>query len=370
MKHKVVSIFIAVLIVAGSCKQDQQAQLSKLRKQHDEISDKIKKLEDDIAAKDTTEKTGVRVAVSELKPSVFDHYIEVQGKVDGDQNVNVYAEGAGGMISQIYVKEGQNVSGGQMLARLDDKLYQESLKSLQANLEYVTAMYNKQKSLWDQKIGSEVQFLDIKSKKESLESNVAALKEQINMCYVKAPVSGTVEDIPVKIGQLVGPGIIAFRVVNLASLKIVADLAEAYTSHVNIGDKVSVFLPDLNKEAEGKIDYCSKFINPTNRTFQVGIRLVSFDNNLKANMIATLKINDYKAPKALVVSINMVQTDQSGSYVLVAEKNSKDAKAKRIPVVVGSTYKGDAEIISGLKPGDLVITAGYLDLENGQAINY
>ncbi len=378
MKTKVISIFLAILILAGSCKNNQQAkevkirqgkqkELYKLLKQHDEISDKIKKLQEELSSK---QDPGIRVAVTSLKPTVFNHFIEVQGRVDGDKNVTVFAEGAGGMIVSILVSEGQTVASGQVLAKIDDKLYQDNLKANLSNLEYVTAMYNKQKALWDQKIGSEVQFLDIKSKKESLESAVSAIKEQIDMCLIKSPVNGTVEDIPVKVGQLVGPGVIAFRVINLSSLKVVADLAEAYTSRVNIGDKVKVYLPDLKKEVEGKIDYSSKFINPTNRTFQVGARFLSFDNELKANMVAVVRINDYRTPDALVIPINMIQSDQSGNYVVIAEKTPQGNKAKRVDVTVGETYKGMTEIKTGLKSGDVLVSAGYLDLENGQAINY
>jgi membrane fusion protein, multidrug efflux system len=378
MKTKVISIFLAILILAGSCKNDKKAQEEKIRqgkqkelaqllKQHDEISDKIRKLQEELSSK---QDPGTRVAVTSLQPTVFNHYIEVQGRVDGDKNVTVFAEGLGGMIESILVTEGQAVYAGQVLAKIDDKLYQDNLKANLSNLDFVTAMYNKQKNLWDQKIGSEVQYLDIKSKKEALESAVSAIKEQIDMCLIKAPVGGTVEDIPVKVGQLVGPGVVAFRVINLSSLKVVADLAESYTSRINLGDKVKVYLPDLKKEVEGKIDYSSKFINPTNRTFQVGARFLSFDKELKANMVAVVRINDYKAPDALVVPINMVQSDQTGYYVVLADKTAQGSKAKRVAVTVGETYKGLTEIKSGLKPGDMIITAGYLDLENGQTINF
>jgi membrane fusion protein, multidrug efflux system len=378
MKTKVISIFIAIMIIAGSCNNDKKTKEEKIRqgkekeltqllKQHDEISDKIKKLQDELSSKVDL---GTRVAVATLKPTVFNHFIEVQGRVDGDKNVTVFAEGVGGMIDKIMVNEGQTVAAGQVLAKIDDKIYQDNLKASLSNLEFVTAMYNKQKALWDQKIGSEVQFLDIKSKKETLESAVSVIKEQIDMCLIKSPVGGTVEDMPGKVGQLVGPGVIAFRVINLSSLKVVSDLAESYTSRINIGDKVSVYLPDLHKEVEGKVDYCSKFINPTNRTFQVGARFLSFDNDLKANMIAVVRINDYKAMDALVVPINIIQSDLTGSYVVLAENTPQGNKAKRVAVTVGITYKGLTEIKSGLKQGDVLVTAGYLDLENGQAINY
>jgi membrane fusion protein, multidrug efflux system len=369
MKTRILSIIIALVVV--SCSGDKQTQLNKLMKQRDQLNEQIKALQDKMNTDpDSTTKQGTRVSVIELKPTVFNHFIEVQGRVDADQNVNVYAEGTGGMVTRIFAKEGQQVVAGQVLAKLDDQIYQENLKGLQSSLDYVTSMYNKQKALWDQKIGSEAQYLDIKSKKDALESQVGALKEQIDMTNIKSPVSGTVEDVPVKVGQMVIPGIIVFRVVNLSSLKIVADLAEAYGSKVNNGDRVTVYLPDLKKEIEGKIDYSSKYINPTNRTFQVGVRLTSLDKNLKANMIAVLKINDYKAPDALVVPINTVQSDQAGTYVVIAEKTAKGSVAKRVPVMAGETYKGLTEIKSGLKPGNLIITAGYLELDNGQYVNY
>jgi RND family efflux transporter MFP subunit len=231
-------------------------------------------------------------------------------------------------------------------------------------------MYEKQKALCEQKIGSEAQYLQIKSQKESLESSVAALKEQIDMAYIKAPVSGTVEEVAVKVGSLVGPGIAAFRVVNLSSLKVIADVAESYTSRVNKGDKVIVVLPDLKKEVEGVIDYSSKYINRTNRTFQVGVRLTSFDKDIKANMVAVLKIKDYSSPKAIVVPINAVQSDLKGYYVAVAKKNGDGYVVEHKNVSTGETYKGLIEIVSGLNQGDLLITSGYLDTEKGQAINF
>ncbi len=168
MRTKIFRIFLALLVV--SCGGNKQSQISKLLKQRDELNEKIKTLQSKAADDPDASKTqGIRVAVTELKPSVFDHFIEVQAKVDGDQNVNVFAEGAGGMVKQILVTEGQSVNKGQILATLDDNLLQQNLNSVQSNLDYVTTMFAKQKALWDQKIGSEAQYLDIKSKKESLE---------------------------------------------------------------------------------------------------------------------------------------------------------------------------------------------------------
>ncbi len=367
MKTKILAIVLALMVVA--CHQDKQAQLTQLKKQREALNEKIKTLETQLINADTTAENAVMVAVEELKPTLFNHFIEVQGKVDGDENVNVSTQ-MGGIIEQILVKEGDHVTKDQILARLDDKVLQQNLNDLQNSLEFANNMYEKQKALWDQKIGSEVQYLSAKNNKESLEHKISTLRDQIGTMHVKSPINGTVEDIPVKVGQMLAPGLVAFRVVNFSKIKIVADLAESYTSKVNSGDLVKVFLPDLNKEIIGKVDFSSKYINPTNRTFSINVRLSDVDPNLKANMIAVLKVNDYTANSALVVPINIIQNDLSGNYVLIAEKSGKTSKAKRVPVQQGENYKGLAEIKSGLKAGDMIITNGYTDLENGQVINF
>ncbi len=368
MKTKIISLALIILMVA--CHQDKQAELVKMKKDRDALNEKIKTIEDELAKSDSSNLIlGTRVAVTELKPSLFNHYIEVQGRVDGDENVNVSTQ-MGGIVNQIFVKEGDHVSKGQVLAKLDDKVLQKNLVELQTGYDFANSMYEKQKALWDQKIGSEVQYLTAKNNKEGLERRIATLKDQIAQMSITSPVDGNVEDIPLKVGQMMNPGLIAFRVVNFSTIKVMADIAEAYTSQVNNGDIVKVFFPDLKKEVVGKINFSSKFINPTNRTFSVTVRLADVDPNLKANMIAVLKINDYQDKNALVVPINEVQTDKLGNYVLIAEKTGNRDIAKRIPIVCGVTYQGLTEIKSGLKTGDLVISDGYLDIENGQIINF
>jgi membrane fusion protein, multidrug efflux system len=369
MKTKIISILIAIVIV--SCgKTDKQAELTKLKKQYESIGEQIKQIENDLAKSDSTASDrGKRVAVEELKTTTFNHFIEVQGKVDGDENVNVSTQ-MGGIVDHILVKEGDYVTKGQVLAKLDDKVLQKNLIELQTGYDFANSMYEKQKALWDQKIGSEVQYLTAKNTKEGLERRIATLKDQISQMAITSPINGTIEDMPIKIGQMMSPGIIAFRIVNFATIKIVAEIAEAYTSQISDGDEVTVYFPDLKKNVLGKVNFNSKFINPTNRTFTINVRLPGVDPNLKANMVATLKINDYKNNVALVVPINVVQTGQNGSYVAIAEKSSNGNVVKKVNVTPGIIYNGLAEIKSGLKIGDKIITAGYLDLENGQAINF
>jgi membrane fusion protein, multidrug efflux system len=365
---KLLGIVLAVTIVVA-CKSKQD-QLVDLKKQHDEIAAKIKTLEEELAAADTSKKEVKTklVAISEIKPQVFRHFIEIQGKLDGDNNVGVSAK-AMGTVEAVFVKVGDKVSKGQLLAKLDEKVLQKNYADLKSRLEFATDLYNKQKRLWDQKIGSEVQYLTAKNNKESVENAIRSLEEQIEMYHVTSPIDGTVGDASAKVGQSASPGLPLFRVISFSNVKVVADVAEAYSVKVSVGDDVTVYFPDLHRDVPATVSTVSQYINPINRTFQVEVRLKQAEPNFKANMIAVLKINDYKAVNAVVLPVNYVQNDNNGSFVLIAQANSQPV-AKRVDVKVGQSYNGEAEILSGLKIGDKVISSGYLDVEDGQAIAY
>jgi len=363
-------VVIAVLALLVSCKGgDKQAELIQLKKDRDKLNEQIAVLEKEVSANDTTPK-GTLVAVEELKTESFSHFIEIQGKLDGDQNVAVYPE-TQGTVTEVLVKAGQKVTKGQLLARVDDAVLRQSVHEVQTSLDLMKKLYDKQKTLWDQKIGSEVQYLQAKNNKESLESKLAQLQRQLEMSQVKAPIAGSVEDAPLRTGQMASPAVPAFRIVNFGSIKIVADVAESYNSRIKIGDAVKVFFPDINKEITAKIDYASNYINPVNRTFQIEIRLAGSGSELlKANMVAYVRINDYKNEKALSIPVNFVQNDQNGSYVYVADVANNQKIARKTVVKLGKIYNGLAEVTSGLKFGDKLITTGYLDLENGDPIQF
>jgi RND family efflux transporter MFP subunit len=215
-----------------------------------------------------------------------------------------------------------------------------------------------------------MQYLQAKAAKESLESQIDALKRQIDMTRIKSPISGTLEESMVKVGQAVSPAMPAFRVVNFGDLKVTADVAEAYTSKINVGDEVIVYLPDIKKEINAKVSFTSKYINPTNRTFSVEAKLQTATQDLKANMVAVLKINDYKSAKAFVLPVNLVRTDNSGEFVLVAKQENNQFVARKQIVETGLIYNGLAEILKGLEPGEKVITGGYLNLNEGEAVRF
>jgi len=371
---KNIAIFLSLLIMAVACQKstDKKAELSKLEKQRDQLTEQIAKLQAEIAAASPgTAGTGKvkNVAVSAITPQAFNHFIEIQGRVDGDENVGINAK-MPGVVSRIYVKVGDRVSRGQILAEMDGEATKRQLDQMKDQLTFATTVYNKQKNLWDQKIGSEIQYLTAKNNKESLENSVKALQETVGMYSIISPINGTVEDVPIKVGQSVPMAGPAIRVINFTNIKVVADLAEAYSNRVNSGDKVKIFFPDYNKEVDAQLTFSSKYINPTNRTFQVEARLLSPDNKFKANMIAVVKINDYNAPQAMAIPMNSIQKSAEGQFIFLAKEEKGVKVARKQPITIGMIYNGLAEIKTGLNAGDKVITIGYQDLFDGQAIQY
>jgi membrane fusion protein, multidrug efflux system len=376
MNTRKLVIPIMILSLAISCKSGKDAErakktaeLTELRKQHDEIADKIKKLETELG--DSTKKKTLRVSVADLQPSVFKHYIEVQGKLDGEDYVDVSPEGVG-VVEEVFVTLGQAVTKGQALARLNNAAAREQLKGLETQYKFIKETYEKQQRLWDQKIGSEMQYLQAKTSKEQVEAQLAATRKQLDMLTIKAPIDGTVEEVNIKVGQMASAAspIPPFRVMNFSSIKVKADVAEGYAQKVKVGDNVQVMFPDLNREITAKITAVSRYISPANRTFNVEVRLNPDKNGFKANMVAVLKINDFTDNNALVIPINYIQSDPNGNFVYVSVKNSNYSTAKKVFIEEGQSYNGMIEITKGLKTGDKIITSSYLDLEEGENITF
>ena len=367
---KLISITIpafTLLFMVACAGPNKEEQLAQLRAQQDELSLQIATLEKEIGASKPAVARVKTVEFQEAKITSFNHYIEVQGKLDGEDNVDVFAE-AMGAVEQVYVKAGENVSKGQKLAQINDKAVREQLNSLESSYQLVLQVYEKQQRLWEQKIGSEVQYLQAKTQKESMESQIEAIKQQLNMYTIKSPISGSVEMVALKVGQMASPQMPVFKVVNFATNKVVSTISEAYADKVNEGDSVRVYFPDINYEVTGKLTFVSKYINPINRTFEVEVRIGSIGNNIKANMIAVLRINDYKNPNAISLAINSVNNDKNGSYVWVAKVEGDKLIAKRVPVKSGLTYNGAIEIKEGIQQGDKVITTGFLNLKEGDLV--
>lgn len=364
MRNYILPIITSVVIFS-SCGGGKTASLADLKKQQadlktqlSEISAKISKLEGD------SNKKFVLIEVSKIVPDIFKTYINVQGRVDAEESVSLSSE-MPGTITKINVRAGDEITKGQILAETDARVLYQSISDLQTSAELVSQLYEKQKSLWDQKIGTEVQFLQAKTQKESMEKKLATLQEQVRMTKIVSPIDGTVDAVDIKLGQLAAPGMPAIRVINFNNLKIKADLAESYASKVHKGDEVKIRFPDSNDTITAKVSYSSRSISPLNRTFGVEV-LLDNKKEYHPNQIAIININDYKSEKPVVfIPLNYIQKDLKGlHYVLVAG----DKVAVKKNVTLGREYNGLTEITEGLLDSDLLITSGYDGLNEGDAI--
>ena len=368
MKKIITFYLIAATLFACAPKGDEKrAKLEQLKKDQASLKDEISKLEAELATNDTTDSKSKLVAITEMKPSTFKHFIEVQAKVDGDEDIMLSAESAGS-ITSISVEAGDKVSKGQILATIDDRILRQSISEVQTQLDLAVTVFNRQKNLWDQKIGSEIQFLQAKSSKEGAERRMGTLNQQLDMSRIKSPINGVVDIVNIKIGQTVAPGIPAIRVINLNSLKVKAEVAESYITRVSKGDEAVIYFPDEKKEVNVKLDYSGNRIDPLNRTFNVEVKLNDKSGSFRPNMIAILKIVDYKSNSAFIVPIAAVQKSGDGQYVFVKSEEGGKTIAKRKVVEVGTIYNGVAEIKSGLVTGDQVITSGYANIIEGDEI--
>ncbi len=360
---KITYLLVATLLVITACGGTDKEKLTKLITDRDALNAQIATLEKTVDA-DSTAVKFKEVAVEALAAKSFEHYIDIQGKVDGEEIVDINAK-MPGTIQTVLVEEGRSVTKGQVLATLESESISKNIEAVKTQYELVKSLYERQKNLWDQKIGTEVQFLQAKTSKEAMEKQIAAANEQLELAKIKAPISGTIEMFSAKVGAYAMPGMPLARIVNPTRLKVTAELSESYASKVRTGNDIIVDFPSLGKTLNNKISFAAKYINPASRSFTIESKLPN-DADFRANMIAVVKVNDYKNAKALALPVNLIQKDETGYYVMVANKNV----AKKIIVTKGIDYNGVAEITSGLTAGDQIITKGYQDLNDGDAIKF
>lgn len=363
-KNSILMLALAILMTACGGGSDKKAELEKLKKQKADLEIKIAALQEEVLKTDTTIKEKVLDVVAvpvTLQP--FKTYIEIQGRVDADENVFVSSE-MPGTISKINVKIGDQVSKGTVLAETDSRAMQQQIVDLNTSLDLAKQVYEKTKSLWDQKIGTEIQFLQSKTNKESLENKIITMQEQIRMGKIISPINGTVDNVNIKLGQSVAPGMQAISVINFSTLKVKAEIAETYASRVKTGNEVVVLFPDTKDTIVSTIAYASRGINALSRTFAVEVHL---DNKKEyhPNMVTKLKINDYVSPNPEVtVPVKYIQKGAEESFVLVAENGIAVKKV----IKINHEYSGMAEVVSGLKEGDQIITEGYDQINDGDKI--
>jgi len=363
MKNKFLYIIIASIVVACST-PDKKAQLEKLRTEKAALETQIATLEEELAKSDTTKVKLIDVVAMTLTPQTFKTFIEVQGRIDADENVSLSSE-MPGTITKINVKVGDEVSKGQVLAETDARAIQQQIADIQTSLDLAKQIYEKQKNLWDQKIGTEIQYLQAKNTKESLEHKVSTMQEQVRMSKIISPINGTVDAINIKIGQAVAPGVPAINVINFSNLKVKADVSESYATRVKVGNETLVLFPDMHDSIASKINYSSRAINNLTRTFGVEV-LLDNKKEYHPNMVAKLKINDYQsATPKIVVPVKFIQKGANENFVLI----SVNGKVVKNMIKISHEYNGLAEISEGLNDGDLLITEGYDLINEGDNVN-
>lgn len=343
---------------------------SELDKQVADISEKIKTLNKEIEKLDTIKKAPLVTAFS-IKNEVFTHFLELQGNVKTKQNVLIYPEMPGN-LEKVLVKEGQKVAKGQILAKIDDGGMAQQVAQLEATTALAKTTYERQKRLWGQKIGSEIQFLQTKTNYEAQKNTLAQLKKQLDKSTIRAPFSGIIDEVIKNQGNVVspGPGSAIFRIVNLSNMYIEADVPETYITNITKGKDVEIQFPVLSKTIETKVRQTGNFINPSNRTFKVEIGVPNQDRSIKPNLTAKLKINDYTSPKAILIPQSIISENAEGKQYVYVVKNIKNniGTAMQTVVKTGKTQGDIIEILEGISVGDQLIEAGARTVKDGQEV--
>lgn len=357
-------LYIPVLVLLAACSnkpKDKKAELDDLKKQQADINSKIQALQSQLGSKDSTGKATDVSAVT-VQAGQFTNFVQIQGRIDAQENVTAYPQ-AQAAITGIYVKVGQHVSKGQTLVQLDNNVLQQQIAQSEAQVNLNQTLFQRQKNLWDQKIGTEVQFLQAKTNLEASQRALGALKQQASLYRIVSPINGTVDQMDLKLGQVAVPGQTGIRVVNADILKVKADVPESYSRSINQGDMVKVIFPDIADSISTKVTFAGKVIDPSSRSFGIEIML-PHNKEFRPNMTAVLKIADYTKAGAISVPTNSIQKSEQGDYVFV----NVNGVAKKKNVKEGTIGGNKTEIISGLSAGDQVITEGASELEDGDKV--
>ena len=379
MKKILLLTVFSILFAACSQKENsgnidtliESKNLANIQAKRVELQAQITKLDEAIATLDTT-KVAALVSIQTLKDTVFNHYLEIQGNVDTKENILVQPEVPGTLVT-LNAVAGQHVSKGQILGRVDDGGGSQQLASLENQYALAKTTFERQKNLWDQKIGSEIQFLNAQTQMISAQKAVAQAKAQLAKTVIRAPFTGVIDEVFVERGEVVAAGAKGLmRIVNLNNMYVSTLVPETYIGKLKIGTVVDVTLNSLGKTYKGKIRQIASSINPSNRSFNIEVALPNPDNLLRPNQVAKLRIVDYISNKAVVVPTNVVQEDGKGNkYVYtIADIKGKTGTAKKVIVQAGKSSNNVTEILSGLSEDDKIVTEGVNTISEGMELNF
>ncbi|MEO6819261.1 MAG: efflux RND transporter periplasmic adaptor subunit [Ginsengibacter sp.] len=380
-------ILITMATACGNGKKERDAALTDKKVELEKLKTKMTSLEAEIAKLDTS--AGVKqkaklVAITAITKGDFKHYLDLQGSVNSKNISYITPAGQPGQIKAIYVKEGDNIRKGQIILKLDNSVGTENvvairtqMASVKAQLDLAKSVYSRQKNLWDQGIGTEVQLLQARTNVEalqgqlrSIQANVNAAQTQANQANVYSNVSGTVDEVTAHVGETFSGNPAAggyIKIVSNSALKISVTVPESNASKIHTGTPVVVEIPDLNKTFNTTISFISQSVGATTRGVTAEAK-VPAGMDLRPNQIAVIKLLDYTAPNSLAIPLNTLQTDENGKYVLVAVKEGNEMIARKRTISVGQLYGDKIEVKQGLKEGDQLITDGYQGVFDGELI--
>lgn len=385
MKHlAILSIALLTLASCGDGKQQSlddliaQGDLQAIRARKNELSEQQKSLDGQLRVLDSaiavldTDENYPLVSALEVNPEVFNHYLELQGNVKTKQNVLIYPEMAG-TLEEVYVQDGQRVEKGQLLAKIDDGGLSSQLEQLRTQEELSKTTFERQKRLWEQNIGSEIQYLQAKANYEAQQNAVKQLQSQLGKAAIRAPFTGIIDDVIKDEGTVVspGPGSEVFRIVNLSDMYIDVEVPERYLGSVSDGKEVKVFFPVLGDSLDTRVRNTGNFINPNNRSFTAEIPVPNKGGAIKPNLTARVQINDYTNQEALLIPQSIISENAEGEqYVYVAENTEGESyyQARKSIITTGRTQGAMVEVLSGLSPGELVIREGARSVKDGQKV--
>ncbi|MBS1916323.1 MAG: efflux RND transporter periplasmic adaptor subunit [Bacteroidetes bacterium] len=349
---------------------EKKAKLEQLKQQQTKLNSDIQTLQDEIDKLDTAsakKEKAKLVALTTLAPVPFTHYIDLQGKIDALNVVNVAPRNGGGIVREIFVKQGDYVKQGQLLLKLDDAVLKTQLAGLETQLAYLQDILQRRENLWKQNIGAEIDVINARNSVTQQQKQIDITKEQIKLTNIYADIEGVANTVNVRVGEVFA-GANQITIVNTQNLKAVAQVPELYLSKVKVGSDVKVTLPELNnKTFDLKVTVAGKLIDPNTRSFYIEAKM-PYNKDFHPNQIAMIKIQDYFVPSALTVPVSTVQNDEKGKYVLVALKEGDKMIARKKEVTIGQLYGEKIEVKSGLQAGDVIITDGVQGLYDGQAI--
>ncbi len=341
-----------------------------IKTQQEQLKSLESKIQKEITSTQVDQTNYTLITARQIKTDTFKHFFNLQGNVKTDQNILIYPEFSG-ELEKIYVKEGDKVKKGQILAKIDDGGLRDQISELQSRVDLAKTTFERQKRLWQDSIGSEIQFLQAKTNFESTQNSLQSLQKQLEKTEIKAPFNGKIDDIITDEGQVVSPGGMAvFRLVNLSEMYIETEVPENYLSDISIGTLVEVRLKAIGKTFKAQITQMGSFINPDNRKFKVKINIPDHIKNVKPNLIANVLINDYQNDSAIVVSENILQETADGTQISfkIKMKNDSLGHAIRTPLKTGKHFNGQVEVLDGISVGDIIAKEGGRNLRDQENV--